>query len=200
MMQNRWLNRLLSRGNRPTRNKRRLITIVCLITPVGFFFAATLGLYPWRDSGRLYGIGSCIDAAMAVWLGLFLLRLVSRTFLQVSSEDRAQMAYAKPFQQLTGIQQDRVKWKMRSDLGTFRPDEQQTSALRDAQALAFRILNRVLPVAAAVYWVFCLSVPIGPMRSGLLVSAVTITALIFMVLSLPEVIRIWAMPDEAREP
>jgi len=86
------------------------------------------------------------------------------------------------------------------ELGTFRPDEQQTSALRDAQALAFRILNRALPVAAAVYWVFCLSVPIGPMRSGLLVSAVTITALIFTVLSLPEVIRIWVMPDEAREP
>jgi hypothetical protein len=57
-----------------------------------------------------------------------------------------------------------------------------------------------LPVSVAVYWAVCLSVPIGPVRVGLLISAVAISGLVIVVLALPEVIRVWAMPDETTEP
>jgi hypothetical protein len=159
-------------------------------------------LYPWRDSGRLYGAASCISVFIAIGLGLFLLRLVRRVFLQVSLEDRAQMDYGKAFDRLTGIQRDRVKWARGREWkdGDSRADERDAALQRDAEGRAFRMLKWGLPVTVAVYWAVCLSVPIGPVRVGLLISAVAISGLVIVVLALPEVIRVWAMPDETTEP
>ena len=103
MQQGGWLKKLQVWGARPTRRMRHWIVGVCLVTPFVCSLTAMFELYPWRDSGRLYGAASCISAFIAIGLGLFLLRLVRRVFLQVSLEDRAQMDYGKAFDRLTGI-------------------------------------------------------------------------------------------------
>jgi hypothetical protein len=197
-----WLKRLQGWGARPTRRQRRFLVGVCLITPVVFYLMAIFDLHPWRDLGRLYGIAAFINALLAMGMGTFLLRLVRRQFSAVSLEDRARLAYGMAFEELTEMQRDRVRWGLQQELrdGSRPPDEREAALQRDAEGRAFRVLQRGLPVLVVVYWGVCLSVPIGPVRVGLLISAVAISGLVIAVLALPEVIRVWMMPDELGEP
>jgi uncharacterized membrane protein len=184
----------------PTRGQRRLWMGVCLVTPVLFYLIAVFELYPGRDFGRLYGMASCINALVAVGMGVFLLRLVRRSLTRVSTDDRSRLAYERPFDELTGMQQDRVRRQLREDWNEVLQDEREERMQRDAERRAFRVLQRGLPVLVALYWGVCLSLPIGPVRMGLLFSAVAVTGLGLVVLSLPEVIRVWMMPDAVGEP
>jgi hypothetical protein len=112
------------------------------------------------------------------------------------------MAYGKAYAELNEMQQDRVKWAVRRvrKERSNGLDERDAASQRDAERRAFRILKWGLPVFIVVDWAACLSVPIGPMRVGLLISAVAISALVFVVLALPEVILFWTMPDNSAEP
>jgi hypothetical protein len=202
-MKARLLRRIQMIGYAPTltRWQRRLTVIACLVTAGMFYLMATLGLYLWRDYGHgLYGAGSFIDCLCAIGLGLYLLRNARRN--SVNLEDRAQMQYGKAFGELTPMQRDRVSWAWAR---RFRnpgnnADERDAAMQRDAEAKAFRMLRFGLPVLAALYWVVCLCAPIGPVRLGLMISAVAVSIGVFVILALPEVIWMWTMSDDPVEP
>ncbi|RSL16128.1 hypothetical protein EDE15_1637 [Edaphobacter aggregans] len=193
------LRRLQMMGTKAilTRRTRRWNLVACLFTPGMFFLTAIFDLYPWREHGSgLYGAASLVLCLAAIGMGRFLPRLVRRN--SVSLEDRARMQYGKAFVELTEMQQDRVKWRWGRELReqSSHVDERDAAMQRDAEGRAFRMLRRGLPVLAAVYWVVCFRAPIGPVRLGLLISAVAISGVVFVVLTLPEVIRVWTMPDD----
>jgi len=136
------------------------------------------------------------------------MRIARRQYSAVSLEDRAQVVYGRAFEDLTERQQGRLRFELRLDLSggvwwwwwKSDPDEREAAMQRDAEVRTFRILKRGLPVLAIVSWGVCLSAPIGPVRLGLLFSAVVISGVVFVVLALPEVIRVWMIPDEVGEP
>ena len=196
-----WFTRLQSLGMRPARWQRRVTVMACFFTPICFFVSAIFALYG-GDHGGLYGVASCINSLLAIWLAMLLLRSTRRNFSCVSLEDRAQMKYGKAFAELTVMEQDRVKWSWGRQLREPGSglDERDAAMARDAEGRAFWILRRGLPMFVAVYWVVCLSTSTGPVRVGLLVSAVAISGVVMAVLALPEVIRVWTMPDDAAEP
>lgn len=201
MARSTWFTRLQSRGARPPRWLRRLLVAIALFSPVVYCLTAIISLYPLRDyGGRLYGMAAGIWSLMAIWMGMFLLRFVRRGFSMVSLEDRARLGYGAAFEQLTVMQKDRVRWQYRQAWKeNSGVDERDAAMQRDAEGRAFRMLRRGLPVLVVVYWGGCLSVPIGPVRLGLLFSAVAISGLVLVVLALPEVIRVWMMPEEVAE-
>jgi hypothetical protein len=172
-----------------------------LLTPASLYAMAIFALCPGRDHGGLYGIASFVNAISALGMGMFLLRLVRRTYSTTSLEDRAQLAYGAAFERLTAMQQDRVKWGSRQEVKDgSNPDEREAAMQREAEGRAFRMLKLGLPVLVALYWATCLSMPVGPIRAGLLFSAVALSGLVLVVLALPEVIRVWMRPDEVGEP
>ena len=201
MGRSKWFTRLQSWDTSPTRWQRRLTLVMCLFTPTCFFVSAIFALYG-GDHGGLYGAASCINSLSAIWLAMLLLRSTRRNFSCVSLEDRAQMKYGKAFAELTVMEQDRVKWSWGRQLREPGSglDERDAAMTRDAEGRAFWILRRGLPVLVAAYWAVCFSVPVGPIRQGLLISAVAISGLVLVVLALPEVIRVWMMPDDTAEP
>lgn len=180
-----------------TRRFRRWVIVGCLVAPIAYFVTAAIMIYPGHDSSRLSGIASCIDALVGLWIGLVLLWIARRGFLQTSLDDRAQMSYGKSFGQLNVMQKDRVKWAAWQDRKTRNTssDERDTARKREAEARAFRILRRGLPAAIAVYWAVCLSLAPGPWRHGLLISALALSGLVFVVLALPLVLELWSLPD-----
>jgi hypothetical protein len=201
MGRGKWFTRLQSWDARPPRWQRRVTVMACLFTPICFYVSAIFALYG-GDHGGLYGVASCINSLSAIWLAMLLLRSTRRNFSRVSLEDRAQMEYGKAFAELPEVDQDRLKWfrerERREPSGGL--DEWDAAMQRDAERRAFWMLRRGLPVLVVVYWMACLSASTGPVRAGLLISAVAISGVMMVVLALPEVIRVWTMPDDAAEP
>lgn len=203
MGRSKWFTRLQGWGTKPTRWQRRLLMAVALVSPVVYCLTAIISLYPWRDyGGRLYGMAAAIYSLMAIGMGMFLLRLALRSFSAVSLEEYARLAYGAAFEQLTVMQKDRVRWQYRQAWKekNSHMDERDAAMQRDAEGRAFRMLRRGLPVLVVVCWGVCLSLPIGPVRLGLLFGAVAISGLVFVVLALPVVIRVWMMLEEVAEP
>jgi hypothetical protein len=200
----RWCERVQGRGERPTRRRRRLSVLASMVIPIVYFALAVNVLYPWSFyGGGISGVSACFIALMGILIGMFLMRASRRQDAAVNLEDMAQMVYGRAFEDLTERQQGRLRFELRLVSGAWwrnDPDERQAAMQRDAESRAFGILRRGLPVLVAVYWAVCLSVPVGPVRLGLLFSAVAISGVVFVVLALPEVIRVWMIPDEVGEP
>ena len=181
MRQSKWVKRL--QGWRPTRWQRRLLMVVALFSPVVYCLTAIVSLHPWRDYGgsRLYGMAAAIYSLMAIGMGMFLLRLMRRGFTSTSLEDHARRAYGMGFDELTVMQRDRVRFQARREWkeGDRHLDERDAAMQRDAEGRAFRMLQWGLPVLAVAYWAVCLWMPIGPVRMGLLFSAVVLSGVVF---------------------
>ncbi|MGF7179064.1 hypothetical protein [Tunturiibacter psychrotolerans] len=194
----------ISKQPRKTRTRRQWPWLVVLSTvgPVGFFLIGIFNLSSLRDSSRLYGMGAALDCLLALGLGLFLLRLIRRMSSVATEEDRARWSYGKTFGELTEMEKDRVKHQMRHELeaeGKVQ-DEREAAMQRDAEGHAYRLLRPGLPGLVLVWWAVGLFMPIGQARTGVLFSALASTGLVIVVLSLPELIRVWMMPNPLGEP
>ncbi len=194
------IDELNARGS--TRPLRRLLVVLWLLIPAIWCMSAVIGLRPWCDSGRLYGVGSCIGCLTAVGLAALNFRLNRRLLLGVSLDHIARTLYAKPFLELNEMQRDRVKWRWRQKFwkGDLALDEREVVMRREAEHRAFRILRIMLSLLIVAYWAVCLRAPIGQMRVGLLIGAVAFSVLALLIMVLPEVIRLWIEPDVAGEP
>ncbi len=176
-------------GITPSRRARRFLVGLCVVTPLGYLLAACFALYPWREFSRVAGLAACINALVAIAMGMFLLSLLRRVFAPGSLED------------LSERERDRVKVRQgqASRLWSRSEDERDAAMRREAEGQAFRLLKRGLPVFVAVYWVVCLSLPVSHVRPGLILSAVAVSGLMIVISALPEVIRMWMAPDGVGE-
>lgn len=185
-----------------TKSLRRLVVVIWLLTPAFWCLMAVIDLRSWSDTGRFYGVASCISCFAAVGLAMLNIRLNRRALLGTSLDDLAQTLYAKPFLELDDMQKDRVKWRLRQEhrKGDRAFDEREVVMQREAERRAFRILRVMLPVLIVACWVVCLCAPIGQIRVGLLIGALAFSMLALLVMVLPEVIRLWIEPNAAGEP
>ena len=194
----------ISRQPRKTRTRRqwRWLVVLSTVGPVGFFLIGIFNLSSLRDSSRLYGMGAALDCLLALGLGLFLLRLIRRMSSIATEEDRARWSYGKTFGELTEMEKDRVKHQMRHELQSEGKvqDEREAAMQRDAEEHAYRLLRPGLPGLVLVWWAVGLSMPIGQARIELLFGALASTGIVIAVLSLPEPIRVWMMPNVLGEP
>lgn len=194
----------ISRQPRKTRTRRqwRWLVVLSTVGPVGFFLIGIFNLSSLRDSSRLYGMGAALDCLLALGLGLFLLRLIRRMSSIATEEDRARWSYGKTFGELTEMEKDRVKHQMRHELQSEGKvqDEREAAMQRDAEEHAYRLLRPGLPGLVLVWWAVGLFMPIGQARIGLLFGALASTGIVIAVLSLPELIRVWMMPNVLGEP
>ena len=194
----------ISRQPRKTRTGRqwRWLVVLSTVGPVGFFLIGIFNLSSLRDSSRLYGMGAALDCLLALGLGLFLLRLIRRMSSIATEEDRARWSYGKTFGELTEMEKDRVKHQMRHELQSEGKvqDEREAEMQRDAEEHAYRLLRPGLPGLVLVWWAVGLFMPIGQARIGLLFGALASTGIVIAVLSLPELIRVWMMPNVLGEP
>ena len=194
----------ISRQPRKTRTRRqwRWLVVLSTVGPVGFFLIGIFNLSSLRDSSRLYGMGAALDCLLALGLGLFLLRLIRRMSSIATEEDRARWSYGKTFGELTEMEKDRVKHQMRHELQSEGKvqDEREAAMQRDAEEHAYRLLRPGLPGLVLVWWAVGLFMPIGQARIGLLFGALASTGIVIAVLSLPELLRVWMMPNVLGEP
>jgi len=201
MNQNAWRTKLIALNNSyPSRRVRRMIVGLYLAFPVLTYVNAIIAMFPWRDSDRLYSAGACISSLTAVLLGALWMRFARRAISLVSRDDQARMQYGKSFDELTEMQKDRVKWQIREQFKGGRVDERERTLQREAEGHAFRIVKAGLILFIAAYWVVCECLPMGPVRLGMLVSAVTFSGVVILASVLPVVIRGWAEPADAPEP
>jgi hypothetical protein len=147
-------------------------------------------------------MGAALDCLLALGLGLFLLRLIRRMSSIATEEDRARWSYGKTFGELTEMEKDRVKHQMRHELQSEGKvqDEREAAMQRDAEEHAYRLLRPGLPGLVLVWWAVGLFMPIGQARIELLFGALASTGIVIAVLSLPELIRVWMMPNVLGEP
>jgi hypothetical protein len=194
------LEELNARG--ATRSLRRFVVLIWLLAPAIFCMTAVIDLRSWHDSGRLYGVASCISCFTAIMLATVNMRLNRRALLGVSRDDVARTLYAKPYVELNEMQRDRVIWRLRQEYkkGDRALDEREVVMRREAERRAYRILRVTLAVLIVAYWAVCLCAPIGQMRVGLLIGAVAFSGIALFVVALPEVIGLWIEPDAAGEP
>jgi hypothetical protein len=189
--------------NAPTRRQWRWLTVLAAVGPVGLFLMAIFDLYALRgDTGRMYGFVASIYCLLALGTGISLLRLIRRSSSIATADDRAGWSYGASFEELSAMERDRVRYQMRQELRADgkASDEREAAMQRDAEGRAFRLLRRGLPGLVTVYWIVSLCLPNRPVRMGLVFSAVAVSGLTMVVLALPELIRMWRVPEDAGEP
>jgi len=180
------------------RMRRMLLGVsfcVCLIS----FATAILGLCV--GGGRFYGFASFISMAQSFGMAMFWMWLLRRNASAMSWDQRAQMEFGRAYSELSRMHQFDVRVRVAREMrqGGRPADERDIAMQREAERRAYRVLKIGLPVAVLMYWVVCLWLPVGPVRVGLLISAVVVSGMAIPVMILPDLIRLWTEPDEVRE-
>lgn len=198
-----WLKRLEElNANSATKPLRRLVVVIWLLIPTIGCMTAVMDLSSWHDSGRFYGVASCISCFTALGLAAVNILVFRRALLGTSLDDMARTVYAMPYSKLSHMQKDMVKWRLRQEYrkGGRAFDERELVMQREAERRAFRILRVMLSLLIVAYWAACLCAPVGQIRVGLLIGAVAFSGIALLVMVLPEVIRLWIEPNAAGEP
>ena len=144
MQRSGWMKKLEELNARgATRSLRRFVVLIWLLAPAIFCMTAVIDLRSWHDSGRLYGVASCISCFTAIMLATVNMRLNRRALLGVSRDDVARTLYAKPYVELNEMQRDRVIWRLRQEYkkGDRALDEREVVMRREAERRAYRILR-----------------------------------------------------------
>jgi len=185
-----------------TRRIRRFSVAAYVITILILFLTVGIYLLPFRDTTRLYGLAAFIVVWTYIGYAVFFLRILRRASSVTSMEERAQLDFGKPYAKLSLMHRFDVRARVTREFrqGGRPPDERDAVVQREAEQRAFRILRIALPIFALVYWGVCLSMPLGPVRVGLLIGAVVMSVMLIPVMILPDVIRLWTEPDAAPEP
>jgi len=185
-----------------TRRIRRFSVAAYVFTILILFLTVGIYLLPFRDTTRLYGLAAFIVVWTYIGYAVFFLRILRRGSSVTSMEERAQLDFGKPYAKLSLMHRFDVRARVTREFrqGGRPPDERDAVVQREAEQRAFRILRIALPIFALVYWGVCLSMPLGPVRVGLLIGAVVMSVMLIPVMILPDVIRLWTEPDAAPEP
>jgi len=186
----------------PTRRQWNWLVALSIVGPASLFVIGVFNLSAMRDTSHLYGIAAALDCLLALVLGLFLLRLIRPMSSIATEEDRARWSYGKTFGEPTEMEKVRVKHQMRYELQSEGKvqNEREAAMQRNAEGHAFRLFRRGLPRLILVWWGAGLCMPIGLARTELLFGALACTGIVIAVLSLPELIRVWMMPNVLGEP
>jgi len=185
-----------------TRRIRRFSVAAYVITILILFLTVGIYLLPFRDTTRLYGLAAFIVVWTYIGYAVFFLRILRRGSSVTSMEERVQLDFGRPYAKLSLMHRFDVRARVTREFrqGGRPPDERDAVVQREAEQRAFRILRIALPIFALVYWGVCLSMPLGPVRVGLLIGAVVMSVMLIPVMILPDVIRLWTEPDAAPEP
>jgi len=185
-----------------TRRIRRFSVAAYVFTILILFLTVGIYLLPFRDTTRLYGLAAFIVVWTYIGYAVFFLRILRRGSSVTSMEERAQLDFGRPYAKLSLMHRFDVRARVTREFrqGGRPPDERDAVVQREAEQRAFRILRIALPIFALVYWGVCLSMPLGPVRVGLLIGAVVMSVMLIPVMILPDVIRLWTEPDAAPEP
>jgi hypothetical protein len=183
------------------RRMRRVLLGVSLCVCLISFATAVLGLCIGRGGGRFYGFASFLSMVQSVGMAVFWMWLLRRNASAMSWDQRAQMEFGRGYSELSRMHQFDVRVRVAREMrqGGRPEDERDIAMQREAERRAYRVLKIGLPVAVLVYWVVCLWLPVGPVRAGLLISAVVVSGMAIPVMILPDLIRLWTEPDEVRE-
>lgn len=187
---------------RVSRRMRRLTIVVFMVTVLLYFGMAFFTLFPLHIGSHWYGPASCIWALMAMGYAVFWLRYLRRVTSAMSLDERAQMEFGKNYAELKPRHRFDVRVRVGREVrqgGGPRLDERDAGMQREAERLALRVLRIGLPIFVAVYWMVCLCLPVGLVRVGLLIGAVVMSGVAIPVIILPDLIRLWSEPDQARE-
>lgn len=185
-----------------TRRIRRFSVAAYVFTILILFLTVGIYLLPFRDTTRLYGLAAFIVVWTYIGYAVFFLRILRRGSSVTSMEERAQLDFGRPYAKLSLMHRFDVRARVTREFrqGGRPPDERDAVVQREAEQRAFRILRIALPIFALVYWGVCLSMPLGPVRVGLLIGAVVMSVMLIPVMILPYVVRLWTEPDAAPEP
>jgi len=185
-----------------TRRIRRFSVAAYVFTILILFLTVGIYLLPFRDTTRLYGLAAFIVVWTYIGYAVFFLRILRRGSSVTSMEERVQLDFGRPYAKLSLMHRFDVRARVTREFrqGGRPPDERDAVVQREAEQRAFRILRIALPIFALVYWGVCLSMPLGPVRVGLLIGAVVMSVMLIPVMILPDVIRLWTEPDAAPEP
>lgn len=180
---------------------RRFMIGIYAFTIAVQFASAVLDLSSWHDTSHFYGLGSFIVVCTAFGQVLFSIWLLRRLSFATSRDERAQLDFGRPYAQLSPMHQFDVRVRIQREMraGGRPRDERDAVIQRAVEGKASRVQRIALPLAALAYWIFCLSMPIGQMRVGLLIGAVVLSAILIPILVLPDTIRFWTEPDAPQE-
>jgi hypothetical protein len=204
MSQRFWDGFLVLQARPVTRRLRQLFVGSYLFCIGAQFAGVVFSLTRWREGAgsRIYGIVAFLYVSTAMGLALLSMFLMRRVNSGTSLEDRAELDFGKPYEQLSSKQKFDVWVRARREIqaGGRAPDERDALAQREAERQAFRILRIGAPVLVAGFWVVCLCLPPSGMRVGLLMGAAVMSGIAIAVVILPDGIRMWTQPDEVGEP
>jgi hypothetical protein len=132
-----------------------------------------------------------------------------------SLDDLAMAEYGVEFEQTTPSQQtellrlsrhrrQRVKerryYRVGAYLLRYHPDEYDEAREHESHLRAHEILRLVLPAVAVVYWLGWRLLPEGGVRHAWTNGPVVLTWVMLFVLALPQILRMWTVPDDPGEP
>ncbi len=186
-----------------TRRLRKLFVgsyLFCFSAQCAGVVSSLMG---WREGAgsRIYGTGAFLYVSTAMGWALLWMFFVRRVNSGVSLEDRAQLDFGKPYEQLSSKQKFDVWVRVRREMqaGGRAPDERDALARREAEGRAFRIFRWGVPLFVMGFWVVCLCLPASGARVGLVIGAAVMSGMAIAVVILPDVIRMWTEPDDVGE-
>jgi hypothetical protein len=156
--------------------------------------------------GEFMVAGSSLPPAGIVLIHLFVLgflvRLLRNYLALPTLESRALLEYGLEFESLSEQQREKLQRLHSCDalMGRVPWDERDIELQMRADAAAYRLLMPGFVVLLAGFWAACWwdCIPIGGANLGK--TAICFTWLVFVVLALPTVVRLWTQPDEVGEP
>jgi hypothetical protein len=183
------------------RRMRRVLLGVSLCVCLVSFAAAVLSLCVGPGGGRFYGFAPFISVFQSFGMAVLWMRLLRRNASAMSWDQRAQMEFGRGYSELSRMHQFDVRVRVAREMrqGGRPADERDVAMQREASHRAAQILKIAVPACVLVYWIVCLFLPVGPVRVGLLISAVVMSGVAIPVMILPDLIRLWTEPDEVRE-
>jgi hypothetical protein len=191
---NEWARvRRLSRWNKNRKLRRVLVVVwLCLLAADAKIACAAALRAP---VSALYPILALFG--LAYWM----FRWIDAGLAQPSLEDRAEIEYGEPFEQLKESQRQQVfaLQTLEGLLGNAQSDEREAELRLRAEGAAYRWMRPGLAIAVAAYWAVCLLGPFATIRTQLAVTAVAFTSLALLVLVLPTMIRLWTEADPVGE-
>lgn len=178
--------------NRTRRSRRTEVVL--------FFSWIVLGLL---HAGRPLTWGNLVFVTSPyLYVIVMFRRWKERRLLPVSSlDDRAVFEYGVEFEKLAEAQQKEVlrRYRVGTYLLNYYPDELQVAQEAEAHQRAYDVMKVLLPSLAVAYWAGWNWLPEGRFRAGWTDGPVVLAWMVLLVLSLPQMIRMWTEPDEVGE-
>jgi hypothetical protein len=132
----------------------------------------------------------------------FLLRLLRNRLALPTLESRALIECGMEFETLSEKEREKLQKLQSRDalMGRVHWDERDAELQMRAEAAAYRLLKPGLVMIIAGFWVACWWGGFQVSDASVGKAAICFTWLVFVVLALPTVVRLWTQADEVGEP